>query len=98
MEGSYMMAALLPLGILLAALLLFGAGLVWARHRDRKEQLQTILEKVEPWAGSREAAQAWYQSYPIAALGNLTAADLVAQGRYQDVTAYLAHTEEGGYA
>lgn len=93
-----MMAALLPLGILLAALLLFGAGLVWARHRDRKEQLQTILEKVEPWVGSQEAAQAWYQNYPIAALGNLTAADLVAQGRYQDVIVYLAHIEEGGYA
>jgi len=93
-----MMAALLPLGILLAALLLFGAGLVWARHRDRQEQIQIILDQVEPWAGSRGAALAWYQDYPIAALGNLTAAALVAQGRYKDVIVYLAHIEGGGYA
>ncbi|MGP9468729.1 hypothetical protein ACT3RU_17205 [Halomonas sp. TP35] len=93
-----MTVALLPLGILLAALLLFGAGLVWARHRDQQEQIQTILDRVEPWAGSRGAAQAWYQNYPIAALGNLTAAALVSQGRYKDVIVYLAHIEESGYA
>ncbi|MGO3277545.1 hypothetical protein [Halomonas sp.] len=93
-----MTVALLPLGILLAALLLFGAGLAWARHRDRQEQIQTILDKVEPWAGSREAAESWYQHYPIAALGNLPAANLVAQGRYKDVIVYLTHIAEGGYA
>ncbi|WP_444679719.1 hypothetical protein [Halomonas sp. E19] len=27
---------LLPLGILAAACLLFGSGLLWARHRDRQ--------------------------------------------------------------
>lgn len=93
-----MTVALLPIGILLAALLLFGAGLAWARHRDRLEQIQTILDKVEPWAGSREAAQSWYQNYPIAALGNMTAEALVAGGRYKDVIVYLAHIEECGYA
>ena len=92
------MTALLPLGILLAALLLFGTGLVWARHRDQQEQIQTILDKVEPWAGSRGAAQAWCRNYPIAALGNMTAEALVAGGRYKDVIVYLAHLEEGGYA
>lgn len=91
-------AALLPLGILFAALLLFGSGLVWARHRDRQERIQTILEKIEPWAGSRHAAEAWYRNHPIAALGDLTAADLVAQGRADDVLTYLAHIEAGGYA
>lgn len=29
---------LLPLGILAAALALFGGGLAWARHRDRQTQ------------------------------------------------------------
>jgi hypothetical protein len=93
-----MTVALLPLGILLAALLLFGTGLAWARHRDRQEQIQTILDTIEPWAGSREAAQAWYRNYPIAALGGLTAADLVAKGRGNDVLEYLPYLEAGGYA
>lgn len=91
-------AALLPLGILFAALLLFGSGLVWARHRDRQEQIQTILEKIEPWAGSRDAAEAWYRNHPIAAFGDLTAADLVAQGRADDVLRFLDHIESGGFA
>ncbi|MGP9666369.1 hypothetical protein ACT3TY_17335 [Halomonas sp. AOP22-C1-8] len=93
-----MTVALLPLGILFAALFIFGSGLVWARRRDRQEQIQTILEKVEPWSGSRDAAEAWYRNHSIAALGNLTAADLVAQGRANDVLTYLAHIEENGYA
>lgn len=92
------LAVFLPLGILLVTLMLFCGGLFWARHRDRQEQTQTILEKIEPWAGSRDAAQSWYRNHSIAALGNLTAADLVAQGRANDVLTYLAHIEEGGYA
>ncbi|WP_444679715.1 hypothetical protein [Halomonas sp. E19] len=57
-----------------------------------------ILTQIEPWAGSRAAAWAWYQSYPIAALGNWTAADLVARGRAEDVLRFLDHIEAGGYA
>ena len=60
------LAILLPLGILFSALLMFGAGLVWARYRDyqnerqdREKLIQTILDQIEPWAGSRSSAWAW---------------------------------------
>lgn len=92
------LAVFLPLAILLVTLLLFGGGLAWARHRDKKDQARCILERIEPWAGSREAAVAWYQSHPIAALGNRTAASLVAHGRGEDVLKFLDHTEKGGFA
>ncbi len=97
------MAIILPLSILFAALLLFGAGLVWARFRDRQTQIclqherhdQAILDQIEPWAGSRAAAWAWYQTYPIAALGGQAAEQLVAQGRTHDVMVYLDHIRQG---
>ncbi|GAB2730930.1 MULTISPECIES: hypothetical protein [Halomonas] len=91
-------AVLLPLGILFTALLLFAGGFAWARRRDKREQARQILDKIEPWAGSRRAAKAWYQSHPIAALGNWTAAALVAHGRGEDVLRFLDHIEAGGFA
>ena len=98
-------AILLPLGILFAALLLFGTGLVWARYRDRQNErqeretlTQAILNQVEPWAGSRAAAWEWYQTYPISALGGLTAEQLSARGKAHEVIAYLTHIRQGGYA
>ncbi|WP_280564797.1 MULTISPECIES: hypothetical protein [unclassified Chromohalobacter] len=104
MTTSNAVAILLPLGILFTALLLFGGGLAWARYRDRQEchnreqQTQTVLEQIEPWAGSRAASWAWYQTYPISALGGLTAEQLVSQGRTCEVLAYLEHIREGGYS
>lgn len=99
------LAILLPLGILFAALLMFGGGLVWARYRDlqnerqvRETLIQDILIQIEPWAGSRAAAWAWYQTYPIAALGGLTVEQLITRGKADEVTAYLAHIHQGGYA
>ncbi|MBE0465209.1 hypothetical protein [Halomonas colorata] len=99
------LAILLPLSILLAALLMFGSGLVWARYRDQQNKrqdretlVQDILIQVEPWAGSRAAAWAWYQTYPIAALGGLTAEQLIARGKVDEVTAYIAHIRQDGYA
>ncbi|TDV98774.1 hypothetical protein BDK62_103408 [Halomonas alkaliantarctica] len=99
------LAILLPIGILIAALLLFGSGLLWARYRDRHSErqdqedlTQEVLDLIEPWAGSRTAAWAWYQTYTIPALGDLTAEQLMMQGRAHDLIAYLAHVREGGYA
>lgn len=100
-----MLAILLPLGILLAALLLFGSGLTWARYRDHQNEkqdqeklTQAILDLIEPWAGSRNAAWVWYQTYTISALGGLTAEQLMARGKAHEVIAYLAHIQQGGYA
>lgn len=99
------LAILLPLGILFSALLIFGIGLVWARYRDhhkerqdREELIQAILDQIEPWAGSRPSAWAWYQTYPISALGGHTAQQLAAQGRAYEVIAFLDHIDQGGYA
>tara|TARA_Y100001951_G_C11132561_1_gene179058 strand:+ start:366 stop:572 length:207 start_codon:yes stop_codon:yes gene_type:complete len=57
-----------------------------------------ILDQIASWAGSRAAARAWYQSYPIASLGGMTAHQLVTQGRTREVLDYLAHIRQGGYA
>ncbi|QTF93849.1 XRE family transcriptional regulator [Halomonas sp. BM-2019] len=66
--------------------------------QQRLRQTVEILKRIETWAGSLSAAWSWYRAYPIAALGDLTAEELVAQGRADDVRAYLAHIAEGGYA
>ena len=57
-----------------------------------------ILDRIEVWAGSRIQAKKWYCSYPIAALGGLTAEQLVSEGRIEDLVAYLDHIETGGYS
>ena len=57
-----------------------------------------ILDQIASWAGSRAAARAWYQSYPIASLGGMTAHQLVTQGLTREVLDYLAHIRQGGYA
>jgi len=66
--------------------------------QQRLRQMTEILQRVTPWTGSLSAAWAWYRSFPIAALGDLTAEVLVADGRADDVRAYLTHIAEGGYA
>jgi hypothetical protein len=57
-----------------------------------------ILASVQGWAGSREAALAWYQSTPIPSFGGLTAEDLVKQGRAEDLKHYVRRIADGGYA
>ncbi len=57
-----------------------------------------IIDRLVPWAGSRELACDWYLNYPIAALGGLTPEELVNEGRVQDLVSYLNHIEDGGYA
>src|SRR5690554_6210856 len=66
--------------------------------QQRLRHTMEILRRIEPWAGSLSAAWSWYRSYPIAPLGDLTAEELVAQGRADHVRGYLAHIAEGGYA
>lgn len=66
--------------------------------QQRLRQVTEILRRIEPWAGSLSAAWSWYRSYPIAPLGGLTAEELVARGRADDLRAYLTHIAEGGYA
>ncbi|MBL6457730.1 DUF2384 domain-containing protein [Belnapia sp. T6] len=65
-----------------------------ARLRDMVE----ILNRIRGWAGSGPQAFAWYRSQPIPAFGDLTAEDLVRQGRAEAVKRYLSHIAAGGFA
>ncbi|MGM1054079.1 MAG: hypothetical protein ACQEXO_17080 [Pseudomonadota bacterium] len=69
-----------------------------ATHLPPEQQARLIVEEITAWAGSEDAAWTWYHTYPIAALGDRTAHQLVDDGRVGDVLAYLTHTELGGYA
>lgn len=60
--------------------------------------MSTVLEKIEPWAGSRQEALKWYRTHTIAALGGFTAQELVERGRTGEVLEYLRHIQNGGYA
>ncbi|TCZ55242.1 antitoxin Xre/MbcA/ParS toxin-binding domain-containing protein [Roseicella aquatilis] len=65
-----------------------------ARLRDVIE----ILNRVRGWAGSDEAAFAWYRSSPLPSFGDLTAEDLVKQGRAEAVKRYISRIAAGGHA
>ncbi|NOG73446.1 antitoxin Xre/MbcA/ParS toxin-binding domain-containing protein [Roseicella sp. DB1501] len=64
-----------------------------ARLRDAIE----ILNRIRPWAGSDEAAFAWYRSAPLPSFGDLTAEDLVKQGRAEAVKRHVSRIAAGGY-
>jgi len=68
------------------------------RIQHRLQQAMTILNRVQPWAGSLSAAWTWYRSQPIPSLSGLTASELVISDRGEEVLAYLAAMAEGGYA
>ena len=58
-----------------------------------------IINRVLPWCGnSVQQAFAWYRSQPLPAFGDLTAQDLVQQGRAEHVLDYLGGLAGGGYA
>jgi hypothetical protein len=65
-----------------------------ARLRDFVD----ILNRVLPWAGSVHQAFAWYRAQPIPSFGDLTAEDLVREGRTDELKAYLSRIAAGGYA
>jgi uncharacterized protein (DUF2384 family) len=65
-----------------------------ARLRDVIE----ILARVRVWAGRTEAAFAWYRSAPLPSFGDMTAEDLVKQGRAEAVKCHISRIAAGGYA
>jgi Protein of unknown function (DUF2384) len=65
-----------------------------ARLREAVE----ILTGVRGWMSSNEAAFAWYRSAPIPSFGDMTAEDLVKQGRAEAVKHYIGRIAVGGYA
>ena len=71
-----------------------GAPATQSRLRDVAE----VLNRIRSWAGSPEAAFAWYRSQPLSGFGALTAEDLVKQGRAEAVKHHLARIAAGGHA
>lgn len=65
-----------------------------ARLRDMID----ILNRTQGWAGSPQMALAWYRSQPLPGFGDLTAEDLVKQGRAEAVKRHLSRIAEGGFA
>jgi hypothetical protein len=57
-----------------------------------------VLNRVLPWAGSVHQAFAWYRAQPIPSFGDLTAEDLVREGRTDELMAYLSRIAAGGSA
>jgi hypothetical protein len=57
-----------------------------------------IINRIRGWAGTPEVAFAWYRSQPIPAFGDLTAEDLVRQGRAEAVKRHLTRIAAGGFA
>ncbi|WP_370047253.1 MULTISPECIES: MbcA/ParS/Xre antitoxin family protein [Salipiger] len=57
-----------------------------------------LIALVEPWAGSRDEAVAWFHDQPLPSFGNLRPADLVRRGRADAVKAYITRIAAGGYS
>ncbi|AOW78599.1 hypothetical protein A3Q34_18210 [Colwellia sp. PAMC 20917] len=61
------------------------------------EQKKFILDFVQDWAGSKQAALKWYESEVIPALDK-TVQQAVNGGDFDAVKHYLKHIEQGGFA
>ena len=66
--------------------------------QKRLRDMVEIINRVLPWAGSPMQAMAWYRSQPLPGFGDITAEQLVKQGRAQWVHEYIDRIAEGGYA
>jgi hypothetical protein len=64
----------------------------------RLREVVEILNRVQGWAGSPVQALAWYRSQPLPGFGDLTAEELVKEGRAAAVKRYLNAIAAGGYA
>lgn len=89
----------------LADVLGVGAESLRRRNREQAARVQTrmrdmveIINRAQPWAGSVNQAFAWYRSQPLPSFGDLTAEELVKDGKAAAVKAYLARINEGGHA
>ena len=68
------------------------------KTQTRMREVIEILMRVEPWAGGRLQALAWYRGQSIPSLGDQTAEALVKVGDADLVRSYLDRVADGGYA
>jgi len=65
--------------------------------QGRLRETVEIINRISSWAGTIQAAFAWYRSQPIPSFGDKTAEELVKEGRAEAVRRYLARIADGGY-
>ena len=68
------------------------------KTQTRLRDVIEILSRVQGWAGSTEAAFAWYRSARLPSFGDMTAEDLVKQGRAEAVKRHISRIAAGGFA
>lgn len=64
----------------------------------RLREMLDVLDRVAPRFGAPVIAYAWYCSEPLSGFSNLSAMELVARGRAQDVLDYIDAVDAGGFA
>jgi len=64
----------------------------------RLRETVEIINRVTPWCGNVFQAYAWYRSEPLPSFGDLTAEDLVKNGKAEAIKRYIERIAEGGYA
>lgn len=57
-----------------------------------------VISIIRDWAGSKSKAEAWFESYKIPSLGNLTPRQLIERDRFGDLEKFLDHVSHGSYA
>lgn len=84
-----------------------GLGMDAIRHRDhirssntqhRLREMAEIVNKVEPRFGSAPMAYAWYRSEPLPGFSNMTAMQVVRDGRADEILVYIDAVDAGVHA
>ena len=66
--------------------------------QSQLRKMVAVINHVLPWSDNCQQAYNWYRKEPIPSLGNITAMELVKQGKYNAVTKYLERIEKGGFS
>jgi len=66
------------------------------QHRLR--EMVDILNKIIPWSKNINQAYKWYKTEPLPSFAELTAMELVKQGKSGVVMQYLERIDKGGFS
>lgn len=66
-------------------------------EQTRLAEMCGIIDRAVPWAGSVQAAYAWYRSQALPSFGDATAEELVRHGYSHRVQCYLDRTAAAGF-
>ena len=66
--------------------------------QKRLREVVDIIDKIIPWCENFKNAYSWYRSEPLPSFGQLTAMELVKQGKVYAVIQYLDRIDRGGFS